>query len=268
MGGRADVLGRYATQFGDPALAGERLPGWLAVTPEQLAEVAARSARPDDGGHADLRDRGRPRRGAAAHEPTLVAERPATGRTAPVPLPRDRAADAWPAVEVVAAHLPGPAARASATLLLDAGAGREPAGREGVASVVAKALEEGTAPATARRTRSRWRAWAPSCQLVGRLGRAAGERPGPVADRLPAAVELLAEAARTPRLDPADIARVRDDEVTGCGWSGPTPGPRADAALRAELFGPAAARPAAARRPRVGRRTVRRRRRRVSPRAG
>ncbi|MFE9656749.1 M16 family metallopeptidase [Micromonospora sp. NPDC006431] len=39
--GRADTLGRYATQFGDPAKAGERLPGWLAVTAEQIAEQAA-----------------------------------------------------------------------------------------------------------------------------------------------------------------------------------------------------------------------------------
>ncbi|NJP33083.1 M16 family metallopeptidase [Micromonospora thermarum] len=39
--GRADVLGRYATQFGDPRKAAERLPAWLAVTAEQIAEVAA-----------------------------------------------------------------------------------------------------------------------------------------------------------------------------------------------------------------------------------
>ncbi|MEU2614668.1 pitrilysin family protein [Micromonospora sp. NPDC007271] len=38
--GRADTLGRYATQFGDPAKAGERLPAWLAVTAEQIAEQA------------------------------------------------------------------------------------------------------------------------------------------------------------------------------------------------------------------------------------
>ncbi|RLP88569.1 pitrilysin family protein [Micromonospora sp. CV4] len=39
--GRADTLGRYATQFGDPAKAAERLPAWLAVTAEQIAETAA-----------------------------------------------------------------------------------------------------------------------------------------------------------------------------------------------------------------------------------
>ncbi|MFF4877675.1 M16 family metallopeptidase [Micromonospora sp. NPDC000668] len=39
--GRADTLGRYATQFGDPARAADRLPSWLAVTAEQIAEAAA-----------------------------------------------------------------------------------------------------------------------------------------------------------------------------------------------------------------------------------
>ncbi|MCO1599118.1 insulinase family protein [Micromonospora sp. RHAY321] len=39
--GRADTLGRYTTQFGDPARAADRLPAWLAVTAEQIAEAAA-----------------------------------------------------------------------------------------------------------------------------------------------------------------------------------------------------------------------------------
>ncbi|MEV0153332.1 pitrilysin family protein [Micromonospora sp. NPDC050686] len=46
--GRADALGRYATQFGDPAKVGERLPAWLAVTAEQVAEAAAEVLRADD----------------------------------------------------------------------------------------------------------------------------------------------------------------------------------------------------------------------------
>jgi predicted Zn-dependent peptidase len=58
-------------------------------------------------------------------------------------------------------------------------------------------------------------------------------------DVLPAAVELLAEATRTPKLDPADVTRVRDDEVTALRMEWAQPGPRADAALRADLFGQA-----------------------------
>ncbi|MDT0529908.1 pitrilysin family protein [Micromonospora sp. DSM 115977] len=46
--GRADTLGRYATQFGDPAKAAERLPAWLAVTAEQIAEAAAEVLTADD----------------------------------------------------------------------------------------------------------------------------------------------------------------------------------------------------------------------------
>ncbi|MEU6077515.1 pitrilysin family protein [Micromonospora sp. NPDC047074] len=46
--GRADTLGRYATQFGDPAKAAERLPAWLAVTAEQIAEAAAEVLAADD----------------------------------------------------------------------------------------------------------------------------------------------------------------------------------------------------------------------------
>ncbi|MEH1101811.1 M16 family metallopeptidase [Micromonospora sp. CPCC 205561] len=46
--GRADTLGRYATQFGDPARAAGRLPAWLAVTAEQIAEAAAEVLAADD----------------------------------------------------------------------------------------------------------------------------------------------------------------------------------------------------------------------------
>ncbi|WP_434741421.1 M16 family metallopeptidase [Micromonospora sp. SH-82] len=46
--GRADTLSRYAVQFGDPAKAADRLPGWLAVTAGQVAEAAAEVLTPAD----------------------------------------------------------------------------------------------------------------------------------------------------------------------------------------------------------------------------
>ncbi|HWS32963.1 MAG TPA: pitrilysin family protein [Actinoplanes sp.] len=46
-GGRADLLGRYATQFGDPATAADRLPKWLAVTAEEVTEAAREVLRPE-----------------------------------------------------------------------------------------------------------------------------------------------------------------------------------------------------------------------------
>ncbi|MFB9239295.1 M16 family metallopeptidase [Plantactinospora siamensis] len=164
----------------------------------------------------------------------LIAERPGPGATRPYRFPavtRRSVAGG----EVVAADLPGHNL-AVAVLLLDAGALREPVGREGVARVLAKAIEEGT---TARD------AGAYALALEG-LGtglsvdldwdsfRAGVQVP---VERLADAVELLAEAVRTPRLDPADVERVRDDEATAVRMRWANPGPRADAALRADLFG-------------------------------
>ena len=165
---------------------------------------------------------------------SLVTERPEPGTPRPYRFPpviRRTVAGG----DVVAAHLPGHNL-AVAVLLFDAGAGREPLGREGLANVVAKALEEGTTRRDATEYALAleglgtelsisvdWDAFQVGVQV-------------PV-HRLPAAVELMTEAVRTPRLDPADLVRVRDDEVTALRMYWANPGPRADAALRAQLFG-------------------------------
>jgi zinc protease len=165
---------------------------------------------------------------------SLIAERPGPGTARPYrfpPVVRRRVG----AGEVVAADLPGQNL-AVALLLLDAGAGREPVGTEGLGAVLAKALEEGTGHRDAAAyalaveglgtelvTSLDWDSFQVSVQV-------------PVA-RLGAAVELLAEAVRTPRLDPADVRRVRDDEATALRMEWASPGPRADAVLRADLFG-------------------------------
>ncbi|GGJ93240.1 zinc protease [Pilimelia anulata] len=47
VAGRADVLSRYALQFGDPRLAGDRLPARLAVTAERASAVAAEILAPE-----------------------------------------------------------------------------------------------------------------------------------------------------------------------------------------------------------------------------
>jgi zinc protease len=47
VGGRADTLGRYTTQFGDPASAGYRLPAWQSVTAGDIAEVAQLTLKPE-----------------------------------------------------------------------------------------------------------------------------------------------------------------------------------------------------------------------------
>lgn len=167
---------------------------------------------------------------------TLVDHRPASGAARPYKFPDVVRRTAGGGV-VVAAHMPGQLL-ATASLLLDAGAVRETAGREGAATILAKALEEGTRSLDSA-------AFALALERLGaelstsvdwdafRVGVSVP------AGLLPGAVDLLAAAARTPKLDPADVARVRDDEVTGLRMDWAQPGPRADAALRADLFGAA-----------------------------
>ncbi|WP_433297154.1 M16 family metallopeptidase [Actinoplanes sp. CA-030573] len=164
---------------------------------------------------------------------TLVANRPEAGPARPYEFPEIRRVSVAGGT-VVAAHLPGQLL-ASSMLMLDAGAAHEADGREGTATVLAKSLEEGT---TSRDSA----AYALALEGLGaelsasvdwdsfRVGVSA---PVPL---LLDAVRLAAEATRTPRLDDADVTRVRDDEVTALRMDWAQPGPRADAALRADLF--------------------------------
>jgi zinc protease len=164
---------------------------------------------------------------------TLVAHRPEPGAARPYSFPaivRETVGGGL----VLAAHMPGQQL-ATAYLLLDAGAAREAAGREGTAAVLAKALEEGTATrdSTAFALALEGLGAELSTSVDWDAFRAGVSVP---VDLLPAAVRLLAEATRSPKLDPADVARVRDDEVTSLRMDWAQPGPRADAALRADLF--------------------------------
>jgi zinc protease len=164
---------------------------------------------------------------------TLVAHRPEPGAARPYSFPaivRETVGGGL----VLAAHMPGQQL-ATAYLRLDAGAAREAAGREGTAAVLAKALEEGTATrdSTAFALALEGLGAELSTSVDWDAFRAGVSVP---VDLLPGAVRLLAEATRSPKLDPADVARVRDDEVTSLRMDWAQPGPRADAALRADLF--------------------------------
>ncbi|MFI5836404.1 M16 family metallopeptidase [Micromonospora sp. NPDC051300] len=165
---------------------------------------------------------------------TLIATRPGPGAARAYRFPqvvRRTVAGG----QVVAAHLPGQNL-AVALLLLDGGAGREPVGKEGLGAVLAKALEEGTAQRDA--TAYALAIEALGTELVAGLDWDSFQVSVQVpVGRLSAAVELMAEAVRTPRLDPADVLRVRDDEATALRMDWANPGPRADAVLRADLFG-------------------------------
>jgi len=167
---------------------------------------------------------------------TLIATRPDAGDARPYTFP-DLQRVTVDGGTVIGAHLPGQLL-ASAMLLLDAGAAHETSGREGTATVLAKSLEEGTAERDSA-------AYAIALESLGAelspgvdwdTFRAGVSAPVP---QLLDAVRLAAEAVRTPRLDPDDVNRVRDDEVTALRMDWAQPGPRADAALRADLFGAA-----------------------------
>lgn len=135
---------------------------------------------------------------------------------------------------VVAAHLPGHPLL-TAALLLDAGAGREERGREGTATVLAKSLEEGTTnlgPVAFALALERLGA-----QLTTYVDGDSFRRSVTVPVELAsAAMELVVDGTRRPRLAPADVARVRDDEAAAQRVDLARPGPRAEAALRAALF--------------------------------
>jgi zinc protease len=47
VGGRADTLSRYTTQFGEAEAAAYRLPAWLAVTADDVTEAAAFALKPE-----------------------------------------------------------------------------------------------------------------------------------------------------------------------------------------------------------------------------
>ncbi|MBB2942131.1 putative Zn-dependent peptidase [Actinoplanes lutulentus] len=164
---------------------------------------------------------------------TLITERPNPGAARPYAFPGVRRLEKHGGT-VIAAHLPGQIL-ASSVLLLDASAARESEGREGTATVLAKSLEEGTksrdSAAYALALEGLGAELSPSVDWdTFRVGVSA---PVPM---LTDAVRLAAEAARTPRLDPSDVARVRDDEVTALRMDWAQPGPRADASLRKALF--------------------------------
>jgi predicted Zn-dependent peptidase len=159
----------------------------------------------------------------------LVEQQPEAGEPRPW---------SFPAFErrgrVIASHLPGKPL-AVVSLVLRAGAMAEPADREGVALLLARALSEGTSTRDAydfavagERLGATWRADTDWDSM--RCGFEVS------ADRLAEATELLAEAVREPALDDATIARVRDERLDEVRIDFSQPGPRASAAFAEAVF--------------------------------
>lgn len=166
---------------------------------------------------------------------TLISERPTGGAPRPYEFPAVTRTG-LPGGQIVAAHLPGQR-MAYAGVLLEAGFVREPAGREGVGKITADLLREGTELKSgdefALALESLGASWSASVDAdVLRVGVQA-----PV-DRIAAAVELLAEALRRPRLAENDFDRVRSDRVAKLTTAWAMPGTRANEALNRGLYLP------------------------------
>ncbi len=165
----------------------------------------------------------------------LVAERPPVGPPRPWRFPAFERREVAGG-RVLACHLPGQPL-AVLSLVLDAGAVTEPAGKEGVGLLCARALGEGT------RTRDAY-AFGVAGERLGASWhsdidwdslRCGFEVP---AGELVAAAELLAEAAREPAFDDATLARVHAERLDELRIDLSQPGPRARAAFLGELFVP------------------------------
>jgi zinc protease len=142
---------------------------------------------------------------------SLVAQRPDSAPPRPWRFPPFERRRLDNGLHLLLCHLPG-RPMAGARLILDAGAVAEPAGRAGIATVAARSLTEGT-------ERLDGHALAEALETLG--ADVGGEMswdamhirldvPGA---RLAAALELLAEVARTPGFRPADVTRVRDQRL-------------------------------------------------------
>ena len=135
---------------------------------------------------------------------------------------------------VISCHLPGKPL-AVVSLVLPTGATSEPAGKEGVALLLARALSEGTT------TRDAY-AFAVAGERLGATWRADTDwdsfRCGfeVPADQLLAATELLAEAVRQPALDEETLERVRDERLDELALDLSQPGPRAAMAFADAVF--------------------------------
>jgi zinc protease len=164
---------------------------------------------------------------------SLVADRPAPGPPRPWSFPKFERREVAGG-RVITCHLPGKPL-AVISLVADAGAVTEPAGKEGVAEIVVRALSEGAGPYDAygfavagERLGATWRSQTDWDSL--RCGFEV-----PVAD-LVGAAELLAAAVREPHLDEPSLIRVRDERIDEIRLDQSQPGPRASAAFAAAVW--------------------------------
>ncbi|MBW8485822.1 M16 family metallopeptidase [Actinomadura parmotrematis] len=128
---------------------------------------------------------------------------------------------------------------ASVRLLLDAGAGREARGLEGVATITARALLEGTRPGGGTELTAAFERLGASLFASADLTALRIALDVPVT-RLDPALELLSTVLRSAALDDADIGRLGRERLEEIAQEDADPGSRAMRELRAVMFPDAA----------------------------
>ncbi|WP_018655969.1 M16 family metallopeptidase [Actinomadura flavalba] len=136
--------------------------------------------------------------------------------------------------ETLRVDLPG-RRLASVRLVLAAGAGRESAGSEGVATLTARALLEGTRPGGGTELTAAFERLGASLFASADLTALRVALDVPVT-RLEPALELFSTVVRSAALDDADVRRVVRERLEEIGQEDADPGTRAMRELRAVLF--------------------------------
>ncbi|GAA2630465.1 pitrilysin family protein [Actinomadura fulvescens] len=129
---------------------------------------------------------------------------------------------------------------AAVRLVLDAGASREPTGKDGVATLAARALLEGTEPGGGTTLTAAFERLGASLYASADLTALRIALDAPVT-RLGEALELFSAVIRQPALADADVARLVNERLEEIAQDDAEPSSRAARELRAVMF-PAAAR--------------------------
>ncbi|HUG29798.1 MAG TPA: insulinase family protein, partial [Candidatus Limnocylindria bacterium] len=183
---------------------------------------------PDTAGHA-----------MSVEEPVVVADRPTHGEPRPFQFPRFERLELSNGLGLISVHLPG-RALVSATLVLPSGAVDEPEEQAGITSLMARALTEGTKSHDAiGLTEAAERLGASLHAEAGWDGMSISvEVP---AERLGAALGLVAEVATEPTFPAEDVDRLRDERLNDLLQAKADPRRRADDAFVSTIYAPGTA---------------------------
>jgi zinc protease len=165
---------------------------------------------------------------------TLLAARPEAAAPRPYVFPEVRTSTVGGG-RILAAHLPGqPIAWLS--VLLDGGALDEPDGLDGLARATAGLLDEGTLARSADEFGTAVESLGGNWSVDTSWESVRLSLDLPIREAV-AGADLLTEALRTPAFTDTDVERYLSDLVAAKRESFARPGPRAQAALRAALYG-------------------------------